>query len=81
MHRVQAAFVFVQDQEQVDKMIAVRKKLINVRRVIYIDPTGMGSYRDDPWLLSFRDLLKMGEGLDLEQPDYFHREMQTGETR
>ena len=78
LNRVQAAFVFVQDQEQVDKMIAVRKKLSNVRRVIYIDPTGMGSYRDDPWLLSFRDLLKAGEGLDLEHPDYFARELRQG---
>ncbi|MHB9098992.1 MAG: AMP-binding protein, partial [Syntrophales bacterium] len=78
LHRVQAAFVFVQDQEQVDKMIAVRKKLINVRRVIYIDSTGMGAYRDDPWLLSFRELLKMGEELDHERPDYFHREMRQG---
>ncbi|MHB8908311.1 MAG: AMP-binding protein [Syntrophales bacterium] len=79
LHRVQASFVFVQDQEQVDKMIAVRKKLGNVRRVIYIDPTGMGSsYGDDPWLLSFRDLLKIGEGLDLERPDHFQRELRQG---
>jgi long-chain acyl-CoA synthetase len=78
LHRIQATFVFVQDQEQVDKMIAVRKKLSNIRRVIYIDPTGMGSYRDDPWLLSFRDLLKMGEGLDHDRPNIFNGEMQQG---
>ncbi len=78
LHRVQAAYVFVQDQEQVDKMRAVRKKLSHLRRVIYIDPTGMGSYRDDPWLLSFRDLLVMGEGLDHDRPNLFDGEMRQG---
>ncbi len=78
LHRIQAAFVIVQDQEQVDKMIAVRKKLSTVRRVIYIDPTGMGSYRDNPWLLSFRDLLKTGEDLAHDRPNLFSEEMRQG---
>ncbi len=78
LHRIQAAFVIVQDQEQVDKMIAVRKKLGTVRRVIYIDPTGMGSYQDNPWLLSFRDLLKLGEELAGQRPHLFCEEMRQG---
>ena len=65
------SFVFVQDQEQVDKLIAARKKLSHVRQVIYIDPTGMGSYGDDPWLISFRDLLEMGRKLDQDRPELF----------
>jgi long-chain acyl-CoA synthetase len=72
LSRVQASFVFVQDQEQVDKLIACRNKLVHVRRVIYIDPTGMGSYAGDPWLISFRDFLKTGETLDRESPGVFH---------
>ncbi len=78
LKRIRASFVFAQDQEQVDKMIAVRGRLGHVRQVIYIDPTGMGSYRDDPWLISFRDLLKMGEVLDQEHPDRFPAELQQG---
>ena len=80
LKRIRASFVFAQDQEQVDKMIAVRGSLGHVRHVIYIDPTGMGSYRDDPWLISFRDLLKMGEELDQEHPDRFPDGIAAGET-
>ena len=78
LKRIRASFVFAQDQEQVDKMIAVRGRLGHVRHVIYIDPTGMGSYWDDPWLISFRDLLKMGEVLDQDHPDRFPAELQQG---
>ena len=78
LNRIQAAYVFVQDQEQVDKLISARMKLGHVRRVIYIDPTGMGSYTDDPWLISFRELLKRGEGLNRERPGLFDSELQRG---
>jgi len=44
LNRIQAAFVFVQDQEQVDKLLDARDRLAHVRRVIYIDPTGMRTY-------------------------------------
>jgi len=71
LNRIQAAFVFVQNQEQADKMLAMRGKLSHVRKVIYIDPTGMSSYREDDWLLSFRDLLAVGEQKDRERPDLF----------
>ena len=78
LNRIQAAYVFVQDQEQADKLISSRQKLDHVRRVIYIDPTGMGSYAGDPWLISFRELLKMGEELDRERPSLFDSELLQG---
>ena len=78
LNRIQAAYVFVQDQEQTDKLISSRQKLDHVRRVIYIDPTGMGSCAGDPWLISFRELLKMGEELDRERPSLFDSELQQG---
>jgi long-chain acyl-CoA synthetase len=78
LHRIQAAFVFVQDQEQVDKLIASRDKLSHIRRVVYIDPTGMGSYTDDPWLISFRELLEMGDRLGKEQPELFNDQVRRG---
>jgi long-chain acyl-CoA synthetase len=72
LNRVQAGVVFAQDQEQVDKLVATRKNLPQVRRVVYIDPTGMESYGDDPWLISFRHLLKSGANEDRERPDLFN---------
>ncbi|MHB8769680.1 MAG: AMP-binding protein [Syntrophales bacterium] len=78
LNRIQAAFVIVQDQEQVDKLIASRAILPQVRRVIYIDPTGMGGYGSDPWLISFRKLLELGEGIDREKAGLFEQELRRG---
>ncbi len=78
LKRIRTAVVFAQDQEQVDKLIAVRDRIDHVRRVIYIDPTGMDAQREDPWLLSFAELLSKGEELDRTRPDLFTTEMQLG---
>jgi len=74
--RIKATYVIAQDQEQVDKILEARDKLPHIRRIIYIDPTGMRAYKDNPLLLSFSDLLKSGEELDREKPDFFLGELQ-----
>ncbi len=78
LNRVKARYVFAQDQEQVDKLLAEREQLPDVEMVIYIDPTGMRNYRDNPWLVSFAQLLELGEDLDEEQPDLFIKELWEG---
>ena len=78
LNRLRASVVFAQDQEQVDKMIASRAGLGHVRHVIYIDPTGMRSTKQDPWLVSFRELLEKGEELDRQRPDIFAAELRQG---
>jgi long-chain acyl-CoA synthetase len=78
LSRIKVSYVIAQDQEQVDKLLGVQEKLSHVRRVIYIDPTGMRTYRDNPWLLSFSDLLGLGENLDQQKPDLFFTELQKG---
>ncbi len=55
-----SVFVMAEDQEQVDKLLEVRPLVPQVRRVIYQDPRGMRRYRDDPWLMSFDELLQLG---------------------
>ncbi len=55
-----AVYVMAEDQEQVDKLLEVRDRLRMVQRVIYQDPRGMRRYRDDPWLMSFGELLAEG---------------------
>lgn len=77
LSRVQVAFVIVQDQEQVDKLLERREELSLVRRIIYIDPKGMSSHTD-PWLLSFAELLKIGEEFYKENPDRFEEELWKG---
>jgi len=78
LNRVRADIVFVENQEQADKVLAFRDKLEHVKKVIYVDPTAMHSYSDDPWLISFRDLLVIGEKLDSERPQFFNEELRKG---
>ena len=78
LNRIEAAYVFAQDQEQVDKLLAFREDLPYTRRVIYTDPTGMRTYGDNPWLISFRQLLDLGEELDKEQPELFNERLWEG---
>ena len=79
LNRIQAAYVIVQDQEQVDKLLEAQEELPHVRNVIYVDPTGMRTYRDNPWLLSFAELLELGRELERQQPDRFEEELWEGE--
>jgi len=76
--RIQAVFVVAQDQEQVDKLLEMREQLPHVRKVIYIDQTGMRTYTHNPWLISFKELLDLGAKLDHEQPHLFEEELWKG---
>jgi len=78
LNRVEAAYVFAQDQEQVDKVLEMKKELGHVRRVIYVDPTGMRSYRNNPWLISFSELMELGAALDEKEPDLYVKELWVG---
>ena len=78
LNRVKAAMVFVENQEQADKVLAFQDKLDHIRKVIYIDPTAMHSYSNNPWLVSFRDLLVIGEKRDSESPQLFDEELRKG---
>ena len=78
LNRIEAAYVFAQDQEQVDKLLACKTDLPHLKRVIYTDPTGMRTYEDNPWLISFRQLLDMGEELNKEQPELYNERVWEG---
>ncbi|MBN1850312.1 MAG: AMP-binding protein [Deltaproteobacteria bacterium] len=78
LNRIQAAFVIVQDQEQVDKLLDHRQTLGHIRRIIYVDPTGMRTYGDDAWLVSFSQLLDFGQEMDDQYPDLFVKELWDG---
>jgi long-chain acyl-CoA synthetase len=78
LNRIQAAFAIVQDQEQVDKLLEMKEQLPHVRKVIYIDPTGMRNYTQNPWLMSFKELLNLGSDIDAKQPGLFEEELWKG---
>jgi long-chain acyl-CoA synthetase len=78
LNRIQAVYVIAQDQEQVDKLLEMKEQLPHVRKIVYVDPTGMRSYTPHPWLMSFQELLKLGEELDQKEPDRFEGELWKG---
>ena len=78
INRIDAQIVIAQDQEQVDKLLENKAELPNVKQVVYIDPTGMRNYEQNPWLTSFAELLDMGKTLDREQPKLFEAELKQG---
>ncbi len=65
--------VFCNDQEQVDKVVEIRKTIPQVKRVIYEDPRGMRGYRDDQWFMPIEELYRLGEELHQAEPDLFTR--------
>jgi len=76
--RIHSPVVVVQDQEQVDKLLEIKEKLPQTQKVVYIDPTGMTSYRDDPWLISYAGLLKLGEKYMEDHPGFIDAEIHRG---
>ena len=63
--------VFCDDQEQVDKLVDIRDKIPQVRKVIYEDPRGMRDYRSDDWYIFIEDLYEMGAAAHAENPGKF----------
>jgi long-chain acyl-CoA synthetase len=78
LNRIQAAYVVAQDQEQVDKLLEMKEQLPSVRKVIYVDPTGMRTYTKNPWLMSFKELLDLGAETDAKQPSLFEQQLWKG---
>lgn len=76
--RISSPIVVVQDQEQVDKLLEVKDRLTHTQKVIYIDPTGMTSYENDPWLISYAGLLEIGEKFIADHPGYIEEEIGKG---
>ena len=72
-----ARFVLAQDQEQVDKMLAVREQIPKVERVVYWDERGLWDYKD-PWLVSYEEVSWHGEALAAGEPSRFEEEVAQG---
>lgn len=73
-----AVFALAQDQEQCDKMLAIRDEVPKVKKVIYWDERGLWNY-DDDWLISFEEVQAMGRELAQKEPDRFETEVALGQ--
>lgn len=64
------AVVFAEDEEQVDKLLALEDKIPTVRHIVYSDPRGIRKY-DDPRLISLKDLEARGAAVKAGDPARF----------
>ncbi len=65
-----SVFVVAGDQEQADKLLDIKEKCPQVKRLIVDDPKGMRHY-DDSILAYFKDVQNMGRELAEKEPDLF----------
>ena len=73
----EARFAVVEDQEQVDKVIEIKKTSSHLEQVIYLDPRGLRHYTQD-YLHSFDDVLESGRRAREERPDFIRGEIDEG---
>jgi long-chain acyl-CoA synthetase len=75
-------FVFVEDQEQVDKLLECRElqkeRYPAIRHIIYDDPKGLRHY-DQPGLISYEQLRALGREFDQANLGYYDRAVAAGE--
>ena len=63
-----ARVLIAEDQEQVDKALAVIDDVESLERVVYLDGRGLGDLADDR-LISVDEMVRLGQVLREEQPD------------
>jgi long-chain acyl-CoA synthetase len=71
------AVVVAEDQEQVDKILSLRARLPDLRRLVYEDPRGMYDYRD-PLLVAFSAIEAAGQALLVRDAGLVDREIDQG---
>jgi long-chain acyl-CoA synthetase len=74
----EATFILAQDQEQCDKLLAIKDQVPTLKKVIYWDEKGLWHYEDE-WLLSFEQVQNLGRDLDQKEPDRFEVEVALGQ--
>jgi long-chain acyl-CoA synthetase len=73
----EARFAVAEDQEQVDKLLNVRRDCPRLEWILYDDPRGLRNY-DDAGLLSLTALKERGAAFAREHPDHVERELSRG---
>ena len=75
-----AAFLFGEGQEEVDKALSIRDRCPYLRKIIWDDPKGMRDY-DDPLLISLKEVENLGRELEKKEPDLFEKMVAQGKAQ
>ena len=70
----ESRFFFVENEEQLDKWLHFRDKVPHLKKVIVWDMKGLRAFKD-PDVMSFDDLLTVGEAYEKEHPGAFEERM------
>jgi long-chain acyl-CoA synthetase len=76
-NHAEVSVIVAEDQEQVDKVLALRDQLPTLRLVVFDDPRGMSGYRHD-WLKSFEGVQEAGRKFGVEHPGFLEGEIEQG---
>ena len=63
-------FYFAENEEQLDKILEVRENCPSLKKIIIYDLEGLHDF-SDPQVISFSELIKLGELIDKNNPDLF----------
>jgi long-chain acyl-CoA synthetase len=74
----EARFAVVQDQEQVDKLLQIKKELPRLKKVIYWDYKGLANY-DDSILIRYEQVLDLGKKYEAEHSGTFEENIESGD--
>src|ERR1700760_4896671 len=66
----EARLVFAEDEEQVDKLLALADRVPNLKHIVYSDPRGMRKY-DDPRLMEAGKLVMRGRERAAKEPSLY----------
>ncbi len=73
----EAKFALAEDQEQSDKLIALKNECPNLHYIFYDDPKGMRNYTE-PFLIASTHVQELGKKFGSQNPDYFLNEVNKG---
>src|SRR3989441_2584257 len=76
-NHAEVSVIIAEDQEQVDKVVALKAELRMVRLVVYDDPRGMLNYRHE-WLKSYTEVQELGREYGRQHPAFFAEEIAKG---
>jgi long-chain acyl-CoA synthetase len=68
----EAKLVFAEDEEQVDKLLALADRVPHLKHVVYSDPRGMRKY-DDPRLMDAARLAGLGRERGAREPNLYDK--------
>jgi long-chain acyl-CoA synthetase len=77
LDHAEVRFVVAEDQEQVDKLLAVKARLPKLEAIIYDEPRGMRHYAQ-PFLHPYDAVQEEGRGFARTHPDFLAREIALG---